>query len=192
MIRGIIFDCFGVLHLDTNSAYFARFPGHEEELHDLNLRADHGFVDKADYLTEAATIIGTTEREVAEGIATESTLNEPLAKYIEQTLRPHYKIALLSNIGRGWINDFFDTHQLHGLFDEVVLSNEEGITKPNPLVFQHVADKLGLSPDECVMIDDREENCEGAKAAGMTALSYTSNDTLYRDLAALLSRKEEL
>lgn len=192
MIRGIIFDCFGVLHLDTNAAYFARFPGHEEELHDLNTRADHGFVDKADYLTEAATIIGTTEREVAEGIATESTLNEPLAKYIEQKLRPHYKIALLSNIGRGWVKDFFDTHQLHGLFDEVVLSNEEGITKPNPLVFQHTADKLGLSPDECVMIDDREENCEGAKAAGMTALSYTSNDTLYRDLTALLSRKGEL
>jgi len=191
MIRGIIFDCFGVLHLDTNSAYFARFPGHHEELHSLNVRADHGFIDKVDYLKEAAAIIGVAPREIANGIAVESTLNRPLAEYIEQTLKPHYKVALLSNIGRGWINDFFDEHQLHDLFDEVVLSNEEGITKPNPLAFQHAADRLGLSPDECVMIDDREENWAGARAAGMTAINFSSNGALYRELERLLNQKEK-
>jgi HAD superfamily hydrolase (TIGR01509 family) len=185
MIRGIIFDCFGVLHLDSNSAYFAQFPQHRDVLHDLNVRADHGFIDKLTYLNEAAEIVGVSSNEVLAGIARENTLNRPLVDYIA-TLKPHYKIGMLSNIGRGWIEDFFDRNQLNNLFDAVVLSNEEGITKPNPLVFQHTAEKLGLEAGECIMIDDRPENCAGAEAAGMKSILYTSNEALYTSLDELL------
>jgi HAD superfamily hydrolase (TIGR01509 family) len=178
MIRGIIFDCFGVLHLDSNTAYFAQFPALREELHDLNVRADHGFLDKATYLTEAATITGKSVDEIAAGIAIENTLNRPLVQYISANLKPKYKVGLLSNIGRGWINDFFTVHQLHDLFDAVILSNEEGIIKPNPLVFERAVERLGLLPEECVMIDDRTENCQGAEEAGMKSIVYHTNEQL--------------
>lgn len=190
MIKGIIFDCFGVLHLDSNSAYFKQFPQFEVELHDLNVRADHGFVDKTSYLQEAASIIGVKEEEILAGIARENTLNIPLVDYLATTLKPHYKIGLLSNIGRGWIEDFFNKHQLHDLFDAVVLSNEEGVTKPNPLAFQHAAERLGVEPSECIMIDDRPENCQGAEAAGMKNIRYTTNEALYAALDELLKDKE--
>lgn len=191
MIRGIIFDCFGVLHLDVTSAYFANFPHLRVELHDLNIRADHGFVSKDDYLAEAAAIIGNSIDEVRHGIATENTVNKPLVEYIRTNLKPHYTIGMLSNVGRGWINDFFSEHELHDLFDEVVLSSEEGIIKPNPLIFERVAERLGLLPQECAMIDDRPENCKGAESVGMKAIDFNDNEQLITSLEQLLKNDKE-
>ena len=191
MIRGIIFDCFGVLHIDVTTSYFSHFPALREELHDLNVRSDHGFLDRKTYLNEAARITGKSVEEVTHGIAIENTLNKPLVDYIRTIPRPRYKIGMLSNVGRGWINDFFSEHDLHELFDEVILSNEEGITKPNPLIFERAAERLGLFPDECIMIDDRPENCKGAEAVGMKAIEFKNNEQLIASLEQLLKNKGE-
>ena len=190
MIRGIIFDCFGVLHVDVTSSYFSHFPALSEELHDLNVRADHGFLDRQSYLHEAAKITGKSIEEVSHGIAMENTLNKSLVDYIKTTLRPHYKIGMLSNVGRGWINDFFSEHDLHDLFDEAILSSEEGITKPNPLIFERAAERLGLTSQECVMIDDRLENCRGAEETGMKAIEFKNNEQMIIALEKLLEAKE--
>lgn len=191
MIRGIIFDCFGVLHIDVTTSYFSHFPALREELHDLNVRSDHGFLDRESYLNEAARITGKSVDEVTHGIAIENTLNKTLVDYIKTIPRPRYKMGMLSNVGRGWINDFFSEHDLHELFDEVILSNEEGITKPNPLIFERAAERLGLFPDECVMIDDRTENCKGAEAVGMKAIEFKNNEQLIASLEQLLKNNRE-
>ena len=189
MIRGIIFDCFGVLYVDVTKAYFSRFPEHYEELHDLNKMSDHGFIDKQAYISRVARITGISEVETLEGFAQEHVLNTALADYIPG-LRSTYKVGLLSNVGRGWIEDFFNKHQLHDLFDEVVLSSEEGITKPNPMVFERTAQRLGLLPEECVMIDDHQENCIGAEAVGMKSILFSTNEALKTELEGLLAKKE--
>jgi HAD superfamily hydrolase (TIGR01509 family) len=171
-MRAVIFDCFGVLYVDVSQAYFAHFPELSEELHDLNRMADHGFIDRNTYIEGVAKLTGVSTRETTEAFAREHRINQPLIDYIKSTLKPSYKIGLLSNIGRDWMQDFFDQHALHELFDTVVMSSEEGITKPNPLIFERTAERLGVPADECVMIDDIKENCEGARATGMKALLY--------------------
>jgi HAD superfamily hydrolase (TIGR01509 family) len=57
-----------------------------------------------------------------------------------------------------------------------------GIRKPDPEIFRRAARDLGLSPAECLLVDDREVNCEGARSVGMQALRYDGN-------AAALSRE---
>lgn len=178
MIRGIIFDCFGVLYTDASKAYFSRFPDLQEELYDLNKMSDHGFINRNDYIARVAEITGRDKAKTAAAFHHEFVANKPLIEFIKTTLKPRYKIGLLSNIGRDWMQDFFDEHQLHDLFDGVVLSHEEGITKPNPLIFERTATRLGLEPEACMMIDDREENCHGAERVGMKAHLYQDNDTL--------------
>ncbi len=190
MIRGIIFDCFGVLYVDISRVYFSKFPELHDELYDLNKMSDHGFIDRAEYITRVAKLTGISEAETARGFAGEYAPNKELIDYIKREIKPNYRVGLVSNIGRNWIQDFFDEHQLHDLFDATILSNEEGITKPNPLIFERAATRLGLSPDECIMIDDRPENAHGARQAGMYGVEYVSNDILYRDLKKLLNEKE--
>lgn len=186
MTRAIFFDCFGVLYVDVSHAYFANFPQYREELYDLNKQSDHGFIDKPTYIAAVAKITGISEGETAAAFAKEHMINQPLVSYIRSQLKPNYKIGMISNIGRGWINDFFDEHQLHDLFDVTVLSGEEGITKPNPLIFERATRRICIPADETIFIDDIKENCEGAELAGMRSLLYTSPDTLQRSLRTLL------
>lgn len=178
-IKAIIFDCFGVLYTDSKRSLLDIVPtDRRQELHDLFTSNNYGYFDKHAYLAQVAEIVGRSEAEVAYYVAHEHQLNTALTTLIREELKPSYKVGLLSNIGREWMDDFFSKHQLHELFDEVVLSGEEGVTKPSPVIFELMASRLGLSTSECLMIDDILENCEGAERAGMEALHYTSNTEL--------------
>jgi putative hydrolase of the HAD superfamily len=191
MIRGIIFDCFGVLYVDVSKVYFANFPEHHDELHDLNKLSDHGFIGKEEYIAKVAGITGLDAAKTAEAFRGEYVVNRDLIEWLKADVRSRSKIALLSNIGRGWIQDFFDEHQLHDLFDATILSGEEGITKPNPIIFERAAERLGLSPEECLMIDDKQENVDGAIAAGMKGLLYISNEQLKNAVNAMATTEGE-
>jgi len=92
-------------------------------------------------------------------------------------LRGTYKTALLSNVSNGLIDTLFTPEELEELFDTVLLSYQEHVVKPNPVIFDLIARKMELSTGECVMIDDLEENCEGAEIAGMESVLHTSNET---------------
>lgn len=111
--------------------------------------------------------------------------NEALVAYVKQ-LHPRYRIGLLSNVGRGFIDDLFTQSELDELFETVVLSNEVGLAKPSPDIFRLTAERLGLSTDECVMIDDSINNIDGAKAVGMQGIVYQSLRQMTAELDVLL------
>jgi len=193
MIRGIIFDCFGVLYVDVSRVYFANFPEHHDELYDLNKISDHGFIGKEEYIAKVAGITGLSVAQTAEAFKEEYVANKDLIEWLRTNVRSRVsvKIGLLSNIGRGWIQDFFDEHQLHDLFDATILSGEEGITKPNPIIFERTAERLGLLPEECLMVDDKQENVDGALAAGMKSLLYVSNEQLKKAINSIIMAERE-
>lgn len=74
---------------------------------------------------------------------------------------------------------------LGGLFDAVVLSGAVGVAKPDPAVFRLTAHRLGLRPDECVMVDDLHRNVEGAVAAGMVGVHHRDVESTRTELTAL-------
>jgi HAD superfamily hydrolase (TIGR01509 family) len=70
--------------------------------------------------------------------------------------------------------------------DRLFLSHELGLMKPDTRFFAAVANGLGVAPGDCVFIDDRPENAEGARSAGMIAIRYTDPSALERSLAPLI------
>lgn len=189
MIQACFFDCFGVLYVNARVAYFSQFPELYNELHDLNQQADFGLISRQDYVTAVSRLTGVSEEETLTAFSKEHTINQPLIEFIKRDLRPHYKIGLLTNLGKGWIQDFFDQHQLHELFDAVVVSSEEGITKPNPIIYERAAERLHLPTSACLMIDDHEDNCEGARAAGMKAIHFTDLPRFQRMMTELKEKE---
>ena len=185
-IKAIIFDCFGVLYTDSKRSLLDIVPKDRyEELHDLFVGNNYGLFNRHEYISRVAEIVGISDAEVASYIAHEHVLNKELVELISRQLKGTYRIGLLSNIGRDWIEDFFTQHQLHSLFDAAVLSGEEGIAKPHPDVFALTASRLGVAAPECLMIDDIEANCEGAQMAGMQSIRFQSNRQLLEDLRGL-------
>ena len=91
------------------------------------------------------------------------------------------RTALLSNSwGNTYPRDTWD-----GMFDDIVISGEVGLRKPEPEIFRLAADRIGLEPAECVFVDDLQLNVDGARSVGMTALLHTEYDETRRALEDL-------
>jgi epoxide hydrolase-like predicted phosphatase len=89
-----------------------------------------------------------------------------------QSLRPRYQIAILSNAWNDARENFTRLFNLDQVFDQMIISAEEGLTKPDPRVYRLAAERLGVQPSEVVFVDDFIENVDGARAVGMPAIHY--------------------
>jgi 2-haloacid dehalogenase len=70
-------------------------------------------------------------------------------------------------------------------FDGIVVSGDEGVLKPDREIFELFFARYGVAPESAVFIDDSKHNVEGARAAGMQVLHFTSPEALARDLRGL-------
>ena len=87
------------------------------------------------------------------------------------------RIGVLSN-AYGDIHELLSKHGLLDLFHEVVNSSLEGLTKPDPAIYHLACSRLGVGPQETLFIDDRRDNADGARQAGLQALHYAGEDTI--------------
>ena len=71
---------------------------------------------------------------------------------------------------------------LYNHFDVVVLSDEVGIIKPTPAIYEDIINRLGVLPVECIYIDDIEKNLLPARDMGMTTIlaNDCSTDTILK------------
>lgn len=82
------------------------------------------------------------------------------------------RLALLSNAGPDF-GSYFRHGPLGDFFAACYVSGELGLLKPQPEIYRHVLDNLGISAAEAVFIDDREANVRGAQALGITGHLFT-------------------
>jgi HAD superfamily hydrolase (TIGR01509 family) len=75
---------------------------------------------------------------------------------------------------------------LEALFEVLVFSGDVGMAKPDPAIYRLAASRLGLSPGECVFVDDLAVNIRGAVAAGLVGVHHTSVAATLAELAVLL------
>ncbi len=188
MIKAVIFDCFGVLATDGwlpfRDAHFGDNPDLLEEARARNIQVDSGLMPYHDFVQWLADATNVPAREVKRRIEG-NVPNEPLFEYIRDTLSPAYQIGLLSNAGANWLSDLFEPWQI-ALFNGVVLSYELGVVKPHPAMYETIALRLGVLPEEAVFIDDRPEFVEGARVVGMGGVQYQDTKQLRTDLEAML------
>ena len=102
-------------------------------------------------------------------------------------MRPKFKIALLSNAWRDLRSYLENEWEIADIFDEMVISGEEGVMKPDPEIYQFAIDRLGVPPDACVFLDDFEHNIEGARACGMHGIHFQDPETALAALSSLIS-----
>ncbi len=69
------------------------------------------------------------------------------------------------------------------LFEDIIVSGQEGVAKPDPEIFAILQKRIGHSLDGCVFIDDSPRNVEAAAAAGLDAILFTDTGHLRQDLA---------
>ena len=108
-----------------------------------------------------------------------------LVEYI-RSLRPRYATALLSNAWDDTRGLLKNRWQIDDAFDEVFISAEIGIAKPDARIYQYALEKLGVVPEESVFVDDFIENIKTAQALGMQAIHFQDIDGVMDKLKKLL------
>ncbi len=90
--------------------------------------------------------------------------------------RRGYKIGLISNTGRTWgrfLRPIQDDLGIGKYFDDRIFSDELGVRKPEPAIFEAALDHLGLRPTEVVHVgDDLEADVAGSKGLGFRAVWF--------------------
>lgn len=108
--------------------------------------------------------------------------DEAMVAAVREIRASGLRTGLLSN---SWSTEHYDRTLLAELFDDVVISAEVGLHKPQPKIYVLAAERLEVKAAECIFVDDLRENCQGAEAAGMTAIRF-------RDTSQTIARLEEL
>ena len=92
---------------------------------------------------------------------------------------------LLSNTNALHIEHIKERYAFPGLVKGAILSHELKLRKPQREIYEAALKMSGTLPEETVFIDDLEENCEGARKAGLHAIRYRGAKDLKKRLAAL-------
>ncbi len=194
MIEAIFFDNDGVL-VDTEHLYFAANQrvfvevGHElsrEVFIDLSLRQGRSVFDALrDRGFEEVEIVQLKARRdviyqesVAAGVEIYEGVHETVT-----TLAARYPMAIVTSAHR---DDFELAHRESDLlhhFEFVLASGEYARHKPHPDPYLEAAERLGVAPGRCVVVEDSVRGLQAAVAAGMHCLAIPHELTASGDFS---------
>ncbi len=76
--------------------------------------------------------------------------------------------------------------QIMALFEQVVESSKLNLRKPDPRIYRHTCELLGVAPEACVYLDDLGINLKPARAMGMRTIKVSSAAQALNELEVLL------
>ncbi|WP_347454409.1 HAD family hydrolase [Acinetobacter thermotolerans] len=199
-IRAVLFDLDNTLtHRDLSVQAYSRYLAEHytnllelvdvEKITEIVRRIDNGGYPKKELLTHS-TIGGSVAYALLQELSWQIqppledltdfwfqnfghfAVAMPQAEQLLQSLKSEgYKLAVISNGGHETRMNIINGLGFGHYFDEIVSSELVGISKPNPEIFLHTAQKLEVTPEHCLYIGDHPINdIQGAENAGMQSL----------------------
>lgn len=108
----------------------------------------------------------------------------PETKTLMEKVYTSHKTAIASSALKKWVNIVVESHSLHPFFDVLVGSDDVGgASKPDPAVFLHAAEQLGVHPEKCLVIEDSKHGVLAGKKAGMQVFAFRSDSNRDQDLS---------
>ncbi|WP_245718170.1 HAD family hydrolase [Nocardia miyunensis] len=99
------------------------------------------------------------------------------------------RVGVLSNNVVEWEPYWRPMIGLDDVVTDLVDSCKVGFRKPDPEIFALAAERNGLDPRECLLVDDLAENCRAAERAGWTAIRFDDTDQAIRDVRAAVAAR---
>ncbi len=94
-----------------------------------------------------------------------------------ETLADSYKLGLITNGRSIGQNAKIDGAGIRRFFGAIKISEEEGVKKPNPIIFERCLEQLGVLPEQAVYIGDHpEKDVVAAQQAGLKGIWVRSRN----------------
>jgi HAD superfamily hydrolase (TIGR01509 family) len=106
------------------------------------------------------------------------------SEFVTELAKSGRELYAISNFnGEVWPATM-DAFPVLNCFKDTVISSFVGVCKPDPRIFGFALRRFGVAAGDCLFIDDVAANVDGAKAAGIAAVQFTSAAALRRLLAS--------
>ena len=196
-IKALIWDLEGVLMVtgekDLPSTVAMKLGAPYEKVReifysDINDKVDLGEITQDEFnqhVLDTLQLPGEKKVVLEKIVYEDFFIDDQLLKTIAE-LRGRYKMGLLSNFSDELRQRIDNEWDLGSAFDEIIISCEVGLVKPDPEIFNLMLDRLGVRADEAVFIDDRIKNIEGAKKIGLHAVFFTNKEAAMDELTRIL------
>lgn len=196
-LRAIIFDFGGVLlDWDPRNLYRRFFPEQPEAMEaflaEINFSEWNAAQDGGRPLAEGVRELSSRFPQYAYLARAyhkywEASINGPVpgsADILQRLKTRGFALYGLSN----WSSETFPIarakYEIFNLFDDIVISGEAGLIKPDPAIFTHLLRRIGRLPGECLFIDDSLPNVQCADRMGFAAVHFRNGEQLQSDLIA--------
>jgi putative hydrolase of the HAD superfamily len=198
MIKAIIFDFGGpIVSWDSQGKTLEKDEDHRnlerDTLKNIFKQYFYGghvgdYEDLEDFCKKTNLPIEITAQELNEMLEESNSTMRVRPEIIEyiQELKKTYKVAVLSNFTAGLQPIMKDIFNIYHLFDVVVSSYDVKMQKPDPRIYQHALEQLGVKPEEAVFTDDLEVNVAAAEALGIRSILFNNSEQFKADLGKIL------
>lgn len=194
----IIFDFFGVcvnnFPQQTGEALLDKFSINKAEWNVFAKNAadglDTGEKEEEQFVEDIVRFFGLqcSPEELAKDIRDWDNqflrVNNGLIDIIKK-LRGKYVIVCFSDVSKA-LSARMNKLGLYDIFDQTFFSYKIGKTKSDAAAWEHIEKTLGLKLQECLFIDDSEQNIKIAKERGWQAIQFENNCGVEERLRGLL------
>ena len=194
-IKAIIFDFGGVLVTwNPRNLYRRFFPGQpqamEEFLTEINFMEWNVQQDQGRPFAEGVRALSAQFPQHAHLIRAyhehwKESIDGSIAGTVDLlvTLKEKgYPLYILSNFSKETFSMIHDEFTFINLFDEIILSGEVKLIKPDPAIYELCLQRIGRPANECLFIDDSETNTAAANKMGFDTIRFVSPEQLKDEL----------
>jgi len=194
MIKGIMIDLDGVYFSRGKDEFIKRvvetFQAEEEVVRTVFLSSDQmkeyksGKINDAQYWNYFIehTGVSATGEELLNILIDSYEINERIEALVKALKEKEYTLIICTNNFPARVQGLDEKFHFLQYFDITVYSYEEGLLKPDPLIYEKAMEKSDLSADEILVVDNGQENIRTLKSLGFAVIWYEGYLELMEDL----------
>jgi putative hydrolase of the HAD superfamily len=187
MIQAVLFDLDGTLYdrdLLVQTLIEEQFDVFRNELGNVDRRSyiqrilhldNHGLGDKLELYKTVGTewklgrdLTDRLHADFWSRYIRHCKVSEDTCTTLEQLRRHQKRLGVITNGTTKWQRQKLDSLGITPLFDTVLISETEGLRKPDRAIFERALERLSVSADEAIFVGDNPEaDVAGARAAGL-------------------------
>lgn len=179
MIRNIVFDLGNVLISFIPSEYLKKknYPSNIRNtiINDIFKseewkKLDNGDINVTEAIDSIAAKSALKKEEIALVFSFRIDLMFPLddnVRLLPELKKQGFRVYYLSNFHLDSFEIVKNDYYFFRYFDGGIISADIKLSKPGIEIYRYFLDKYSLKPEECLYIDDIEENIDAADSAGM-------------------------
>jgi putative hydrolase of the HAD superfamily len=205
MIKTAIFDYDGVIKksqklssdiIDLYKISIEEYEKFSPQLKPIIEKLDKGFIDGGKFWMDLSDAMNKPMPEKCEEKAKKMYKNNfiffsEVIELIKKLKSEGFRLSILSNMFP-YQAEIIKEMGGRSLFDDIFFSCEKGLKKPDLGFYELIVKEINIKPEECLFIDDKEENLLPAKKLGMKTILAKNQEQIVKDVWAIIRSENEI